>query len=78
MLAGRGCERVTLAGGSILNCAFVMAQLINEVILNIESVIVGRGIPLFATEDVDLKLQLEHMRQVNDRIVQLRYTVLKP
>jgi dihydrofolate reductase len=77
-LSKYGCQHVTLAGGSILNSAAAVAQLIDEVMLNIEAVIVGRGIRLFAPADFDLKLRLEKVRQLDDQIVQLGYAVLRP
>lgn len=76
-LAARGLRRATLSGGSLLNTAFARAGSIHEVVLNVEAVFIGRGIPLFAPDDVDLELRFNEMRQVSDRIVQLRYAVLE-
>ena len=77
-LEARGCEEATLAGGSVLNSAFAEAGLIDEVILNIEAVIIGEGIPLFSPSTFDIKLEGEPtVRRVSDRIMQLRYGVAK-
>ena len=45
--------------------------------MNIEAVVIGRGIPLFAVADVDLKLDLVSVRQIGDRIVQVRCAMKK-
>lgn len=74
-LSGRGHGRATLAGGSILNTAFARDRLIDEIIVNVEAVVVGKGIPLFAADDFDLRLALQEVRQIDPRIVQLRYQV---
>lgn len=76
-IEAKGFTEATLAGGSILNASFAKAGLIDLVEMNIEAVIIGRGIPLFAVDDFDLKLDLVSLRQIDDRIVQIRYAVKK-
>lgn len=77
-LSQKGCKQATLAGGGILNTAFAREQLIDEVRINVEAVIIGQGIPLFAPADFDVKLELKECRQINQKLVQLCYFVLKP
>lgn len=77
-VVARGATRATLSGGSVLNSAFARAGLIDEVILNVEGVAIGRGIPLFAAADVDLPLQLHEMTRIGVNLVQLRYQVRRP
>lgn len=77
-LEARGCEAATLAGGSVLNSAFARAGLIDDVILNVEAVIVGKGIPLFSEDSFDLLLEDNPgIRRISNRIMQLHYGVLK-
>lgn len=64
-----------LGGGASLNTAFARAGLIDQVIINMDSVIVGRGVSLFAPQTFDLCLHLLEMKQVHDEVVQLRYQV---
>lgn len=77
MLAKRGFKEVILSGGSRLNASFAQKGLIDEVILNIEPVVVGKGIPLFAGEEFDLKLELLEEKQLVKGLVQLHYAVLQ-
>ncbi len=46
-------------------------------VVNLESVIVGRGIPLFARAMLDLRLRLLDVKQVRQEIVRLHYHVQK-
>ena len=76
-LTKEGFESVILTGGATLNTSFVKAGLIDEVILNVESIAVGKGIPLFSPQDFDLKLQLLGLKKISESIVHLRYKVIK-
>jgi dihydrofolate reductase len=75
VLATAGQTQVLLGGGASLNTAFARASLINEVVVNMESVIVGCGVSLFAPQDFDLRLHLLEIKQMGDEVVQLRYRV---
>lgn len=72
-----GFKEAILTGGSGLNSSFAKLGLINEVVLNIEPVVVGKGIPLFSTESFDLNLELIETKKVTDNLIQLRYKVKK-
>ena len=76
-LQGYTLQEATLAGGSVLNTSFAKERLIDTVEINVEPVVVGRGISLFAPGDFDLVLDLASVRQLSDRLVQLRYRVRK-
>lgn len=71
-----GFSEVILTGGSRINSAFAKERLINEVIFNIEPTLVGKGIPVFATELFDIQLELLDMKEIHGKIVQLHYKVL--
>ena len=74
-LEKQGFTSMVLTGGSTLNTAFAKAGLIDEVILNIEPVIEGKGIPLFKPEDFELKLELIEMKQSKGKTIQFHYIV---
>ena len=70
-----GFHEVLLTGGGELNSAFMKAGLINEVILNIEPCIVGKGIRVFAQRDFEKKLTRATVKRIGRGIIQLRYLV---
>lgn len=72
-----GAKEVVLTGGSTVNSSFAKLGLIDEVILNIEPVIVGKGIPLFNPDLFDLKLELVQMKPSKSKTIQLHYKVTK-
>lgn len=76
-LEKQGFTSMVLTGGSTLNSAFAKLNLIDEVILNIEPVIEGKGIPLFHHDDFELKLELIEMRPSKGKTIQLHYQVVK-
>lgn len=77
ILEEQGFKSVVLTGGSTLNSSFAKAGLIDEVILNIEPVIEGKGIPLYKQEDFELKLELIEMKKSKGKTIQVRYQVIK-
>lgn len=72
-----GFETVLLTGGSELNSSFMRERLVNEIILNVEPVVLGRGIRLFAEADFEAKLKLIDVKKLEDGIIQLYYGVEK-
>jgi riboflavin biosynthesis pyrimidine reductase len=69
-----GFSEVLLSGGSTLNNSFAKEGLINEVIINIEPIIVGTGIPLFRPDVFDLKLEFSSVEH-HEKIIMLKYLV---
>ena len=76
-LSEKGFEKVLIAGGANVNSAFVKANLLDEIILNVEPVVVGKGIPVFAPENFELKLKLISSEKSASGILTLGYNVLK-
>ena len=74
LLEEQDFDTALVAGGAHTNSAFAKAGLLDEIILNIEPAILGKGIPLFAPEALELPLSFESMQE-RDGIVQLRYSV---
>ncbi|OGD60719.1 hypothetical protein A3I57_01505 [Candidatus Beckwithbacteria bacterium RIFCSPLOWO2_02_FULL_47_23] len=75
-LEKQGFSSLVLTGGSTLNSSFAKLGLIDEVIVNVEPVIVGKGIPLFKPDVFELKLELIEMRQSKGKTIQLHYKVV--
>ncbi len=76
-LSEKGFEKVLITGGANVNSAFVKANLLDEIILNVEPVVVGKGIPVFAPENFELKLKLISSEKSASGILTLGYNVLK-
>lgn len=74
-LSKDGFDNVILSGGSRLNSSFAKAGLIDEVIINIEPVIIGKGITLFYPDEFNLNLELLNTKTLENRIAQLHYRV---
>lgn len=72
-----GFKEAIITGGATINSAFAKADLIDEVILDVNPAILGSGIPVFQPVDFELKLELINYEQVGENIVEIRYKVIK-
>ncbi len=77
ILGNYGFNKALVTGGSGLNSSFAKNNLIDEIILNIEPVIVGKGIPLFSPNNFELDLNLISIKKMPNGILQLHYEVIK-
>lgn len=68
---------VILAGGGILNASFLAENLVDEIYIDIEPAILGKGIPLFNGPDFDRSLKLLGTKNLSENEIQLHYEVLK-
>jgi len=76
-LTEKGFRETLLTGGSALNTAFAKAGLIDEIILNVEPVIIGKGVPLFSLEEFELSTELVTTSRSEAGIVTLHYKMKK-
>lgn len=70
-------EEVLIVGGGILNTSFLKEKLIDEIYLDIEPIIFGKGIPLFSPENINFDLKLIDTKKISDNTLQLHYQVIK-
>ncbi|MDO8509615.1 MAG: dihydrofolate reductase family protein [bacterium] len=70
-------ESAILTGGSTINSAFMAEDLIDEIMINIEPVVIGNGIPLFAESDIEKRLSFIESVRIADDILQVKYKVNK-
>ena len=75
LLASKGHEEAVIIGGTATVSEFVKAGLVNEVILIVEPVLFGKGLPMLQDVDVEYKLRLSAVKQLNEHTVQLHYQV---
>ncbi len=78
MLQAAGGKNLWVVGGGDLAGQFYDAGLLDEVIVQIGSVTLGKGKPLFPRRLTSPPLKLESVRQVGTGFAELRYTVPKP
>lgn len=64
---------IWLIGGGSLNAFFLKHDLIDEMIVSIMPIILGSGIPLFASKDVEIPLNLKEVLSFESGVVQLVY-----
>lgn len=77
LLKAKGFDTVLLAGGGKVNSSFLKENLIDEVYIDIEPKIFGRGIPLFAEGEYEKTLKLLSVKKLNESTIQLHYNVVK-
>jgi dihydrofolate reductase len=73
----KGFEKALLTGGAHNNSSFARVGLIDEVILNVEPTAIGKGIPLFAPQEFELRLELLDSKKLRNNILQVHYRVSK-
>lgn len=76
LLKEKGFTQGLIAGGGILNSLFLQKGLIDEIYLDIEPYIFGKGIKLFAENDFETKLELLSTKQLSKNTIQLHYKII--
>ena len=77
MQAAAGAKNIWIVGGGDLAGQFHDAGLLDEVIVQIGSVTLGQGKPLFPRRVLSPVLQLQSVQQMGAGMAELRYTVCK-
>ena len=73
----KGFKEVVVAGGGALNASFAEENLVDEIFIDIEPIIFGKGIPLFRDKDFVRNLKLVEQKKISENEIQLHYEVLK-
>jgi len=76
-MKAKGFKEVLLGGGSYTNATFLREGLIDEIIIDIEPFIFGKGIKLFAESQQELKLELIKTEKLSKDTIRLHYNVIK-
>lgn len=77
VLKKKGFEEVLIAGGGTLNSSFMKESLIDELILDIEPLVFGKGIKLFSENDFEASLKLIESKNLSGNTIQLKYKINK-
>jgi dihydrofolate reductase len=73
MLESQGYSEAVIIGGTATVSEFMKAGLVNELILVVEPVLFGEGLPLLKDIDREYRLSLQDVKKLNDHTVQLHY-----
>lgn len=73
----KGHDKALLIGGGTTNALFLKAGVIDEMILSVHPLILGNGIKLFESEEVDVKLSLISETKLEEGLIQEKYKLLK-
>jgi dihydrofolate reductase len=77
MLEAKGFATAFLAGGGQLNSSFMKDGLVDEIYFDVEPLLFGKGIKVFADTDFECELELLETKKLNKNTIQLHYRVLK-
>ncbi|SRR5260221_7216203 len=77
LLESKGYKKALVAGGSQINSLFMKQGLVDEVYLDIEPILLGKGISLFDEADFEYELKLLDTKKLSKNTIQLHYQVIK-
>lgn len=77
ILEEKGFSSAFLIGGGYLNSSFMKEDLIDEIYLDVEPLVFGKGIPIFREADFEYELELMEIKKLNKNTIQLHYRVKK-
>jgi dihydrofolate reductase len=75
LLESKGHTEAVIIGGTSTVSEFLKAGLVNELRLVIEPVMFDAGLPLLRDVNLDFRLQLSAVKQLNANTVELHYTL---
>src|SRR3989338_3148772 len=75
ILKKKGFKTAIVGGGGKLNSAFMTEELVDEVIIQIEPFLFGKGIKLFKDADFEASLELLDVKKLSKNKIQLHYKV---
>lgn len=77
ILQKKGFKKILVCGGGKLNAGFMQENLVDEIYLDVESLVLGKGIKLFADADFEASMKLTSIRKLSKNEIQLHYKVSK-
>lgn len=78
MMKKKGMDEAIVGGGDMLNAGFLKEGLLDEIFLDVESLIFVAGISLFARTDTEGKLRLLETKKISENTVRLHYKIEHP
>ncbi|MCL4396834.1 dihydrofolate reductase family protein [Candidatus Parvarchaeota archaeon] len=75
IIESNGYKSAMVAGGKLAT-SFLKEGLVNELYINVEPIAFGKGIPIFANEKFEKRLELLQVKKFSKNEVRLHYRVL--
>lgn len=75
MVKAKGFKELLVIGGGKVNASFLKAGLVNEVIIDIHPIILGSGVKLFETDNLNIKLKKIETVEMNEGLVTVKYKI---
>ena len=75
ILREKNFSKVLVGGGGTLNSSFMEENLIDEIFLDVEPLVFGKGIKLFSGGDFEARLELIKVKNISPNEIQLHYKV---
>ncbi len=75
ILRKNGFEEALIGGGSMLNSSFMKEKMVDEIILDIEPLIFGKGVKLFSECSFESKLDLIGISKISKNLIRAHYRV---
>src|SRR3989338_3381624 len=72
-LQREGFSQALVCGGGKLNSSFMKEKLIDEIYLDVEPIVLGKGIKLFTDANFEAKLELMGIKKLSKDEVQMQY-----
>lgn len=77
LLEEKGFQTAVVSGGGKLNSSFLKEGLIDEIFLDVEPIVLGKGVQLFYPSDLEANLELLEVKKISDQEIQLHYKIIK-
>jgi dihydrofolate reductase len=71
----KNVDRVLVVGGGKVSASFIKENLVNEIILDIHPIILGKGINIFSNTEIEKNLKLVSTKTLDNDLVQVKYEV---
>jgi dihydrofolate reductase len=76
-LESEGFAEIALCGGASVYTQFMEKNLVDTLYLTVESIVFGKGVPLFKEMANAQELQLKNLSKIGDNTILLEYSVLR-
>lgn len=77
MLKSKGLKKAILIGGGTTNNSYLEENLIDEIILSVHPLLLGKGIPIFRdAKETFKKMSLLEVKKLKENLVQLHYKII--